>query len=58
MLRTAVSAVSMSASTIFTYFLLNSLDENAEFGYVAKIIMLMAAVEILQYLFYSWNWEI
>ena len=57
-LRTAVSAVSMSASTIFTYFLLNSLDENAEFGYVAKIIMLMAAVEILQYLFYSWNGNI
>lgn len=57
-LRTAISAVGMSASTLFTYTLLNALDETADFGYAAKIIALMAAFYLIQYLFYSLNGNI
>ena len=45
-----------SAVAVFNYTLLNAIDEKGDFGYAVKIILFMAAFDILAYAFERWYW--
>ena len=45
-----------SAVAVFNYTLLNAIDEKGDFEYAVKIILFMAAFDILAYAFERWYW--
>ena len=46
-----------TASTYFTYFLLNALDSGVAFSHIVKLFIIMALYYIFMFLFDKWYWN-